>query len=236
MKGDFLLNFIVDCTMPAEYTKKLSDFGSVFKSAKINIADKSVSTHPDMQIHFLSNNYAICAPCVYEYYKNILPSDILLEKGNSKIGYTYPENCAYNIAKVQKYVICNEKIADSKILEFYRMNSYKIIHVNQGYSKCNICSLSDKNFFTEDVGIYNATNEDLNPILLSVGGVALDGFNYGFIGGATGCFNDTIIFSGKIDLHPNASEIITVIKKLGLKYIELSDNTLRDFGSIISFG
>ncbi len=221
--------------MPDEYIKKLKSFGNIFKSSKIDICDKSVSTHPDMQIHFLENNYAICAPSVYEYYKNTLPDYILLEKGNSEIGYTYPENCAYNIAKVQNYILCNTKYADEKILDFYTKNHYKIIHINQGYSKCNVCPVSDKIFLTEDIGIYNKCKDELLPILLDRGFVELEGFDYGFIGGASGIFGNTLIFSGKINLHPNAETILNLIKNCGLKYIELSDNTLRDFGTIISF-
>lgn len=221
--------------MPTEMIKFLENYGKVFKSAKINICDESVSTHPDMQIHFLKNDYAICAPCVYEYYKEILPRHITLKQGISDIGYTYPKNCAYNIAKVQKYIICNTKFAEKTILDFYKQAKYKIIHVNQGYSKCNICPLLDKVFLTEDMGIYKACEKELSPVLLKAGGVKLNGFDYGFIGGSTGSFGDTIIFCGKINSHPSAEKIIEVIKNCGLKYIELSKNILHDFGTVISF-
>ena len=104
------MNFILDCTADREIKDNLSKIGNVFLSTAVDIADKSVSTHPDMQIHFVSDSLAFCELTVFDYYKRVLPEHIILKKGIFKIGRTYPENCAYNIAKSRGFVLCNTKI------------------------------------------------------------------------------------------------------------------------------
>ncbi len=151
--------FIVDCTMPQHMQEKLKMYGTVYMSEKVQLEDFAVCGHPDLQIHFLEDNYAICAPEVYCHYMEILPKEIKLEKGNKFLEKGYPGNCAYNIARVGDYVLCNTRYADETILAWYKEKNYKIIHINQGYSKCNICIMSENEILTEDIGIDRAIRE-----------------------------------------------------------------------------
>ncbi len=224
------MKFIVALNMPDKMIYRLETFGDVYIGSKLNIADKSVGFHPDMQIHFVNDNFAFCAEEVYDHYKKCLPDEIRLEKGNSSLGITYPENCAYNIARVGNSIICNEKISDTKIIDYYKKHKFNIINVRQGYAKCNVAPINDNLFITEDKGIYKtAVKASLNPILIPAGNVSLDGFDYGFIGGATGLCNGKLLFCGCI---PDSIKVVLE----GREYIELSDDKLTDYGSIISFG
>lgn len=229
------MNFIVDKTMPDLMIDKLSHYGAVFKSTKIKTEDEAVSTHPDLQIHFVSDNIAFCPPSTAEYYKRVLPSYVNLHIGTANPGDTYPSVCAYNIARVGKHIICNTKIADNNILKYYKENNYKIIHVNQGYTKCNVCPISDSSFFTEDRGIFDSLKNEptLTAYLLEKGGVRLSGFDYGFIGGATGKIGDTLICCGK--LEANKEKILKILSALNMQLLELSDDSIYDYGSILSF-
>lgn len=226
------MNFLIDKTMPENMTEKLKSLGKLYFSANSNIEDVSVSTHPDTQIHFVNKKAAYMAPELYAYYRKILPYDVELFKGNSYIGRTYPECCAYNIASVGKTVICNTKYAEKNILEYYRKNNYEIIHINQGFAKCNICVLPNGIMVTEDMGIYNTLKKHNKKIYrITHGFVKLAGFEYGFIGGATGVFEDKLITCGNI----NSDEFKALLNKLNIEYIELPGNGLLDCGSIISF-
>ncbi len=231
------MSFIVDRKMPDNMIEKLKAFGDVYKSAKIYTEDESVSTHPDMQIHFISADTAVCHPDTAEYYAEILPSDIKILKGRTKAEGTYPAICAYNIARVDKFVICNTKYAEKSIIDFYNENGYKIIHVNQGYAKCNICPLTSDVFITEDVGIFNTTKEieGITPILIEHGSVKLKGFDYGFVGGASGLFKNKLLLCGSLKGNSNQNKIKNALKTYGCEYAELSDKALCDFGSIIFF-
>lgn len=231
------MSFIVDRKMPDSMVEKLKVFGDVYKSTKIYIEDESVSTHPDMQIHFICTDTAVCHPDTAKYYEEILPAHIKILKGEIKAEGTYPRICAYNIARVGKFVICNTKYAEKSIIDFYIENGYEIIHVNQGYAKCNICPVSNNAFITEDVGIFNATKETegITPILVEHGSVNLKGFDYGFIGGASGLFENKLLFCGSLAENPNKEKILYALKTYGCEYAELSDKALSDFGSIMFF-
>ncbi len=226
------MNFILDCNANREIKNNLSKIGNVFLSTVVDIADKSVSTHPDMQIHFVSDSIAFCEPTVFDYYKEVLPEHIVQKKGIFKIGRTYPENCAYNIARVGRFVLCNTKYAEKGILDYYNTHNFKIINIKQGYAKCNICPISNEKFITEDMGIHKTTLNvsGLTAIPIRVGEVCLSGFDYGFIGGASGISEDSVLFTG-----PVSENIIDIIKGTGRHIVSLSSDKLFDLGSIISF-
>lgn len=229
------MNFIADKKMPDNMIKNLKKLGNVFLSTEADTKDKSINSHPDLQIHFISDETAVAAPSVYEYYRHILPDYINIKSGISDIGFTYPQNCAYNIVRLGKTVLCNIEFAEKTILDYYHKVGYRIINVKQGYTKCNVCPVSDKIFITEDCGIYKTVckaAKDIKVYLITPGSVRLDGFEYGFIGGAAGKYNDSIIFCGSFSAN---NELKNIINETGIKTIALAEDTLYDFGSIISF-
>lgn len=231
------MNFITAKNIPEEITKKLSIMGNIYKSTSIFADDTSVSFHPDIQIHFVEKDVAICPPNTFDYYKNILPTNINIICGTSRISSTYPSICAYNIARIGKYVICNTKYAEKTILDFYSKKEYKIIHTNQGYAKCNICPISENFLITEDKGILNSLSneDDIKVLLIEPGNVRLPGFKYGFIGGASGIIENKLLFCGTFPYVKDREKIVACLKEEGVELIELSDNPLCDYGSIIPF-
>ncbi len=113
--------------------------------------------------------------------------------------------------------------------------NYEIIHVNQGYAKCNVCIAGLNSVITEDNGIYKSVcNTDLNVLKLSSGGVELKNFPNGFIGGASGTINDSLVFFGNLNNHPQSGDILQFLKENKIKYLNSSDKNLSDWGSIIN--
>lgn len=229
------MNFIADKKMPESMLNNLKKLGNVFLSAEVGVKDASINSHPDLQIHFISDTAAVVAPSVYTHYKNILPDNIDLKPGICDIGFTYPQNCAYNIVRLGETVICNTAFAEKTILDYYKKIGYRIINVKQGYTKCNICPVSDTEFITEDCGIYKTVGsvaKDIKIHLITPGSVRLNGFEYGFIGGASGICGDKILFCGNALRN---SELKNLINEIHIKAVMLSDDDLYDFGSVISF-
>lgn len=215
------------------FLEKLSD--NIIFTDKINILNAPIDTHPDIQIHFVREDIAVCPPEVYGYYEERLPQGIELIKGQS-LGRTYSSHTAYNVARVGNYVICNIKFTDRKIIDFYKKAGYEIINVNQGYAKCNICVLNECAVITEDKGIAKVLSEyDLDVLLIDAGGVRLEGFEYGFIGGASGKIGENIVFTGDIKLHPQFEDILKFFKKHGIIYLTAGNNSLCDYGSLLEF-
>ena len=231
------MGYIVDKNIPISVIKKLSQTDSVYVTKEIENMYFPVNSHPDIQLHFLEKNYAFCLAEVYDYYREILPSEIKLSKISGSAGCGYPDNVKLNIAVFGKKVVCNEKYASDEVLDYYRNNNYKIISVKQGYAKCNICIVSENAVITEDKGIYNTLTEfGVDMCLISKGYVSLKNFEYGFIGGASGLIEEnTLGFIGSIELHPDYNKFKDFLNKYNVNHVSLTDGGLCDFGSILKF-
>ncbi len=227
---------VIDKNMDSEMADNIKIIdNNTIKSFDCSKIYAPLNTHPDLQIHKVSDDRVYAEPCCFEYYKEILSPHIEVIKGNSVNGGTYTSHVAYNIARVGKNIFCNTKYADKNIIDYYEKNDYRIIHINQGYSKCNICIVSDNAVITEDSGIARTMKAvKINVCEIKAGSVGLCEFPYGFIGGASGIVNNNLLFCGDIKRHPQYDEICRFINENSdLKIVSLSENKLWDYGSII---
>lgn len=208
-----------------------------YKTHSLGFLYKPVNTHPDMQIHFVDDNTAVVAPSVYEYYAKTLPSNITIYKGEKDPGRTYPEDCAYNVAKLGKRMIGNLFYVDSVIKYLYTARGFEFINVKQGYTKCNLCIVDNNSVITEDEGLFkNLSNQGINVLKIPHGEVELKFFDNGFIGGATGKISpNKIAFYGDVSKTPYFEQIEGFLSSRDVEMISLSQNTLNDFGSILYF-
>ena len=227
---------IVNCKTPFKMRETLLKIGcEIILSNEIDGNNSLIKFHPDIQLHVLDKKNIVCAPSCYEYYKSILPNEINIIKGKMEVDVTYPYDCAYNVARVGEYVICNTNTTDKTILDYYK-NQKHIIHVNQGYAKCNICIIDENTILTEDIGIHNTivhSKLQLNSYLIPKGSILLKHFPYGFIGGASGKIENNLFWYGNISTHPSYNTIYDIVNKRGVKMISLSSDPVEDFGSII---
>lgn len=230
---------IVNTAIAKEIKNQWMEPGYHFiSSTTLTALPKPIATHPDIQIHPLRNDLAICAPEVFDYYREQLPAQIRLIAGTKSLGRTYPMDCAYNVACIGEYVFCNTNHTDPKLLSYYQENHKKIIHVNQGYTRCNFCAIDDKTVFTEDIGIHNtiiANNLPIKSILLPKGEVSLDGYPYGFIGGAFGAGENALFWYGNPIACSYGKEILVYVRSTQKRMLCLGMDKPRDFGGIICF-
>lgn len=238
MKRENALHVIVNREIPhkiksALQTQKIE----IFDTCKANILNRSLGLHPDIQIHFLANDIAVCAPEFYEYYQKILPSNIYLHRGDKSLTVTYPGDCAYNIARLGNYAIGNIHTMSSVLKDMYHALGVSLLHVNQGYAKCNICIVNSHALITEDKGIYSCVSGigEIDCLYLKPGEISLDGFSHGFIGGASGNTEDCLYFCGSLNKLSQREEIRAFLKKHHINIIELCDSPLKDYGSLLFF-
>lgn len=209
-----------------------------YKSYDLDFLYKPVNTHPDMQIHFITNNCAVVAPAAYNYYRRLLPERIILHKGEKDPDSTYPGDCAYNVAKVGKKVIGNLAYTDSVIKKIYTELGFRFINVKQGYTKCNLCVVDDNSVITEDEGLYRKlVSEGIDVLKIPSGEVKLKYFDNGFIGGASGFIgHKQLAFCGDISKCSCYNDIKNFINNRKVDIICLSQTKPEDFGSILFFG
>ena len=73
----------------------------------------------------------------------------------------------------------------------------------------------------------------INVTVISNADISLPPYEYGFIGGASGVFGDTVYFLGNPDLHRDGEKIRAAITGAGYKLCALSDEPLYDYGTLI---
>ena len=191
--------------------------------------------HIDQMAFMFSDNHIFVA----EESKNILEYTSNFDNSVIKesIGNKYPKDVYLNACQIGKFFICNEKYVSKDLLEYANTLGLEIINVNQGYTKCSICVISNENpaIITEDKSIYDicSSHKGIEALLISKGEVTLEGYDYGFIGGSSALINDAVYFFGKISSHPDYEKIELFISKFKKNIIELSNNPLIDIGGII---
>lgn len=153
----------------------------------------------------------------------------------AKIGRDYPENAAYCAVILEKYLICNLKHTAREILKYAENIGLEKIHVNQGYAKCSCAVVDGRSIITADDGIYKAlAGCDIDVLKIAGGYVQLEGYDYGFIGGACGTVGDELVFCGDLREHPDFEKICAFAEKRGVKVRYFEGVPLTDVGTIIA--
>lgn len=227
---------IVDKNVDFIVEGRLSErYGPIIKSYPLTTIPAPVNTHPDMQIHFISDFLAVCAPECFEYYQKILPKNITVKQGTKHPSGTYPGDIAYNVSRIGNTVFCKTENTEPTILSEYRRLGFRIVNVKQGYAKCNTCLISDNAVITEDKGLHKIfMSTRVDSCLIQPGEVDLPGFPYGFLGGASGLIGQELVISGCITKHPQFRQISVFLDKYHRSYFELSDRKMIDLGSIVN--
>lgn len=228
---------IVDCRADTSTIQSLQKIcNTIIPTQKLDCLYDAVASHADIQIHYLGNNRFVCAPQVFEHYRQHLPSEFTLIKGSVPLKEKYPYDIPYNAAALGKSLICNSRSTAIEILETYRCSSRNILNVAQGYAKCSTCVIGANAIITADAGIANIAEKHCIDVLkINPGHIKLRGMNYGFIGGTSGLIDkNTLAFNGELNTHPDGEKIRNFCSNHNVLITELKKGTLTDIGSIIA--
>lgn len=200
---------------------------------------RGVDTHADLMLFPLDGKIFI-----YRELIDLLPTLIseLTQRGyeimavDTPPSEKYPSDIGLNCLKIGKNIFCRKKNVAREVLEYAESNGYNVKNTNQGYARCTAAPLSDKGIISADVSMLKVASEcGLAALSVSVGTVALDGFEYGFIGGACGAYGDSLYFSGDIYSHPDGKDVVDFCHRHSTSVVSLSDEPLSDVGSLFFF-
>lgn len=151
-------------------------------------------------------------------------------------GDVYPRDAQLNIAALGRAIIYNPAVAYMPIVEsFTKGDACRAVICRQGYAKCSCVVVDEGAIITSDRGIARAAEcAGLEVLLISPGHVTLDGFEYGFMGGAAFKLSDDVIaFTGRLDSHPDAERILAFLARRGISPVYLTDIPAFDIGGAI---
>jgi len=202
---------------------------------------QSVSAHPDMLL-FILDHTLLTHIDYYQYNKTAIDTiaseaNLKLLTTDEKVASEYPNDVLFNAAVVGKYLIANLNFVSKKVIELCEKKGLIPIHIKQGYAKCSICVVSEGAVITSDEGICETLNKEteLDVLKIEKGHIDLCQYEYGFIGGASGAFENSVFFCGNLSLHPDGEKIIAFCNAHGKTAISLTDKPLADVGTIFCF-
>ena len=211
-----------------QFCEALSQKGyHIILSKKINTFPEPEQYHADMQLLNINGELFTLQEC-----RGADQTVVTCEK---PAGKRYPENVLLNALFIGGCVYANEAALDSSVKRFCREQQIPIINVKQGYARCSVLVLNEHAAVTADKSLYRAlTKNGVEVLPVSSGHIRLEGFDYGFIGGASGKIDDTIFFFGNIKEHPDYESIRMFCKKHQLKTdILCPDLPLTDIGGLV---
>ena len=228
---------IASATMPEPAKESLSKMGDVQWLEPSDKAYPSISSHPDIFFFCHDERHCdsvICSPNIPVGTRHALSVLDIIE-GTASVGHKYPETCHYNAVGVGNILIHNLLHTDLSILDLYgKMWTKSVqINVNQGYTRCNLLALDEKNFITSDFGIKKALEErGCNVFYVDPHQITLPGQKYGFFPGCCGLVDDYVVVCGALKHLKECKELKKFIRRNNMRIIELYDGDLVDVGSI----
>lgn len=214
----------------ADYIKSYG-ISLIFAETNIKL-DVPVSNHIDINVHHLGGKNIILSSNQYELYKILTGYGMNVILTDEEVRSPYPYDCILNCFKLKDYLFCNKNISDEIIKA---LAGVKIANVNQGYCKCSTLIIDENSFITDDATIYSKGTElGFDCLMIEKGDVALEGYNYGFIGGASAKIDkNTVMFFGDITKHRDFNIIDQYLKRKGIEYVYSDKFCLTDIGGII---
>lgn len=221
---------IVNSNLPADIFSALNELPYKVKCAPVSSKlPRELSAHPDMLIHASPEGF-VCPPEIHDALSiDGIPSLC----GCAEPSAVYPDDILYNCFCINGALICNEKHTDLVILDIYRRRGSPVFHTNQGYASCSTLRIGSA-AITADTSIADACEKAGARVLcISPGGIRLDGYSYGFIGGCGGCVDGKLLLFGDPLTHPDGKHIVSFTESLGVEVVSLCGGMLTDYGGII---
>lgn len=144
----------------------------------------------------------------------------------------YPHDAALNFCVVGDKLIYNPKTADASVIDRLRLN---LLACRQGYTKCSVCVVDEDSIITADNKIAQiAMSTGMSVLYVKEDLAALDGFEHGFIGGASFKISrNEMAFTGVINDAGEKRRIESFLNERGINAVYLTAERLFDIGSAI---
>ncbi|MBQ9914734.1 MAG: hypothetical protein IJO50_01185 [Clostridia bacterium] len=191
--------------------------------------------HPDMALCPVAPGQVVCAPELFETYRELLaPFGIAVLCGETALGGDYPGDIAYNVLITEYCAFSRADCTDKVLKKCLKEQKKPLISVSQGYARCSTLSFGTS-MITADPTLCGAGKEaGLTVLSISPGHILLPGYDYGFIGGASGLLDGkTICFFGGLDTHPEGVTIRKFIENQGFSVMDIPGKPLTDIGTVL---
>jgi hypothetical protein len=224
---------IIDPRMQKEAVNNLHKNGFITVPVPLTeLVEKPLAGHPDIQMFVHGNNLFVHPDVDISFLKKTEKFANIILCGTPLLK-NYPGDIPYNIACTGKTSFHRINYTDKTVADYLSRQGIDSVNVNQGYSKCSAMIIDGKSIITSDMTIFKAAEKaGIDCLHITGGHIELPGYQYGFIGGASGVFGDTLYLTGSINHHPDMQEIYGFVESKGKSLMILSSERVTDTGSI----
>ncbi len=217
----------------ADMNNKIVQLGyEIIPTDKLSILHPFEQRHADMQSLLIKDSVFVLKEA-----ENLISKlkrtklNVIITQDN--IQRDYPDNIALNAVYINNKLFGKVDSIDLKVKEYCLKNNIELINVNQGYTKCST-AIFGSCFITADKGIFDSMTESGEEgLLIQSGDIALDGVDYGFIGGCSFYDNNTAYFTGDIKKHKSYNDIQRFLSNRKINIECLTNKKLYDIGGFI---
>lgn len=223
---------IADKKIPAEAKKKLRTYGNLLELETSGITYSAISGHPDVFFTRVDNQLVVAPNLPGKFIEKLQFHKIQFIFGERPVGEKYPETAGYNAVVTSKFLIHNSALTDPVIRNLFKNKT--TIHVNQGYTRCNLLFLDDDHAITSDEGIYRALcAKGIETLFVQPAGIELPGYPHGFFGGCSGMYGNRLFMIGTLNYFSGGEDVRQFAGRLNIEIVELCDSPLFDGGGVI---
>lgn len=196
--------------------------------------DERLSGHCDLMAAHLGGRRIVACEFLKnsQLFDNIEIPEVELLTVPDPTGKAYPMDAGLNFCLIGRKLIYNPNTANCAVVSKL---DCEMIPCKQGYTKCSICVVDENAIITADTKIAQIAAENgIEALLVEKDIAALDGFEYGFIGGASFKIDrNKIAFTGIIKNTDEKNKIESFLSRRGIEAIYLTEHELFDIGSAI---
>lgn len=226
--------------VPEEAKRRLSRIcGKVFFLPPDKLLAPPVASHPDMILsvigkklvchieYFEDNKKLVCDICSYFGFEPVLSE---CERHGK-----YPYDIGFNALVTDRFVFCNKDYTAKEIIDCAEREGLEVVNVKQGYAACSSVYTGDTVITADKSIIKSAKEKGVDTFQIPHGGIALEPYDTGFIGGASGYFENTLYVFGDLSCDARFSELCIFLDRNNIKTVPLCDGVVSDFGGIKFF-
>ena len=196
-----------------------------------DFVDERLSGHCDLMAAHLGGKTVVTSEFLNDshIFGNLCVEQLTIQNPTDKL---YPMDAGLNFCIVGDKLEYNPKTACESAVSLLKCEK---IPCKQGYTKCSICVVDENSIITADSKIaQSAAAHGIDALLVDKRLSALDGFDYGFIGGASFKIGkNKLAFTGNINNVTERERIESFLNKRGIEAVYLTSNGLFDIGSAI---
>ena len=223
---------IVDKKIPQQAKKELEKYGELMEIESSGITYDAISGHPDIFFHQLGDTLVVAPNTPEQYIRILKDKGIGFTLGEQAVGEKYPASSAYNAVSTHGFLIHNFRNTDAVITRLGE--DLDLIHVDQGYTRCNLLPFDNDHFITSDEKVKRVLDRFHKDCLyVNPEGIMLEGFKNGFFGGCCGLYMNKLFIIGSLNQYKAGKDVRDYTENRAYEVVDLYDGQLFDGGSIL---